>query len=328
MKRITTAAITAGAFAGAGVAASLLRRQRIVQRRRHLGGDVPFGSLRGDRYTVVAEDGVAINVEVDEPDADGDHDLTLVFVHGWMCDLDTWHFQRQHLRGSARLVFVDQRGHGASGVTSAANSSLDHLADDLARVIREHGKGRVVVVGHSMGGMATMQLAADHAELFGGTVVGVVLVGTSAGKLVRGTPALERLAWLVRRSGPVLDWGRAFNSETVIRRWAVGPDADPARAAMVDEMISRAPTRVVADFYPNFPALDLFEALSTLADVPVTVVCGTSDLLTPPKHSRRLAEAIDGARLVLVEGAGHMVMLENPREVDDAIDAIVGEVMG
>lgn len=328
MKRITTAAITAGAFAGAGVAASLLRRQRIVQRRRHLGGDVPFGSLRGDRYTVVAGDGVAINVEVDEPDADGDHDLTLVFVHGWMCDLDTWHFQRQHLRGSARLVFVDQRGHGASGVTSAANSSLDHLADDLARVIREHGKGRVVVVGHSMGGMATMQLAADHAELFGGTVVGVVLVGTSAGKLVRGTPALERLAWLVRRSGPVLDWGRAFNSETVIRRWAVGPDADPARAAMADEMISRAPTRVVADFYPNFPALDLFEALSTLADVPVTVVCGTSDLLTPPKHSRRLAEAIDGARLVLVEGAGHMVMLENPREVDDAIDAIVGEVMG
>lgn len=326
MKRITTAAITAGAFAGAGVAASLLRRQRIVQRRRHLGGDAPFGSVRGDRYTVEAADGVAINVEVDEPDADGDADLTIVFVHGWMCDQDTWHFQRLHLRGSARLVFVDQRGHGASGVTSAANSSLAHLADDLARVIREHGKGRVVVVGHSMGGMATMQLAADHAELFGGTVVGVALVGTSAGKLVRGTPALERLAWLVRRSGPLLDWGRAFNSETVIRRWAVGPDADPARAAMADEMISRAPSRVVADFYPNFPSLDLFEALSTLADVPVTVVCGTADLLTPPKHSRRLAEAIDGARLVLAEGAGHMVMLENPREVDDAIDDLVAQV--
>ncbi|WP_229051821.1 alpha/beta fold hydrolase [Aeromicrobium sp. Leaf350] len=326
MKRITTAAVTAAAFAGAGVAASLLRRQRIVERRRHLGGDVPFGSVRGERHTVVAQDGTELNVEVDEPDADGDDGLTIVFVHGWMCDQDTWHFQRLHLRGSARLVFVDQRGHGASGPTSGANSDLSHLADDLARVIAAHGKGRVVVVGHSMGGMATMQLAADFPELFGGTVVGVALVGTSAGKLVRGTPALERLAWFVRRSGPVLDWGRAFNSETVIRRWAVGPDADPQRAAMADEMISRAPSRVIADFYPNFPSLDLFDALSTLADVPVTVVCGTSDLLTPPKHSRRLAEAIDGARLVLVEGAGHMVMLEDPDDVSDAIDALVERV--
>ncbi|RYI98906.1 MAG: hypothetical protein EON52_27125, partial [Actinomycetales bacterium] len=169
MKRITTAAITAGAFAGAGVAASLLRRQRIVQRRRHLGGDAPFGSVRGDRYTVEAADGVAINVEVDEPDADGDADLTIVFVHGWMCDQDTWHFQRLHLRGSARLVFVDQRGHGASGVTTAGNSSLTHLADDLARVIRELHRGHAAHrVAHDDD--ATLAVLADHA----GEVVGEV----------------------------------------------------------------------------------------------------------------------------------------------------------
>ncbi|MFT4299425.1 MAG: alpha/beta hydrolase [Aeromicrobium sp.] len=323
MRRLTTAALTAGAFVGAGLAASAVRHRRITARREHLPGDTPFGSVRSTGHTVIAADGTPLHVEVEEPAAGDRRGPTIVFVHGWMCDQDTWHFQRLALRGRARMVFIDQRGHGASGATTAENSSLAHLADDLARVIAEHGRGRVVLVGHSMGGMAIMQLAADHPQLFGGTVVGVVLVGTSAGKLMRGKPVLERLGGVVRAAGPVLDWGRSFNSTSLVRRWAVGPDADPRAVAMCDEMIARAPTRLLVDFYPNFPSLDLFEALRTLADVPVTVLCGTDDLLTPAKHSRRLAEAIEGARLVLVPGAGHMVMLEQPEPVDAAVTALV-----
>ncbi|MFT4188854.1 MAG: alpha/beta hydrolase [Aeromicrobium sp.] len=322
MKRLTKLAVTAGAFASAGAAAAVLRQRRVHDRRRQLVGDQPFGSVRGEEFAVIAADGTPLHVEVD--DAPGD--LTVVFVHGWMCDQDTWHFQRLHLRGRVRTVYLDHRGHGRSGATHSENSTFALLADDLARVIEAHARGRVLLVGHSMGGMTIMRLAADRPDLFGRVVVGALLVGTSAGKLMRGKPALERLGGLLRLSSPVLDWGRAFNSSSVVKRWAVGPDASPAAAAMCDEMIARASTRVLLDFYPNFPSLDLFEALSTFADIPVTVLCGTDDLLTPAKHSKRLAEEIDGAELVLVEGAGHMVMLEQPGPVDDAIDALVSRV--
>ncbi|EFQ81797.1 hydrolase, alpha/beta domain protein [Aeromicrobium marinum DSM 15272] len=327
MKRLTTAAVTAGAFAAAGATATVLNQRRAHHRRLRRGEAVEFGSVRGDRHTVVASDGIAINLEIDEVDPGTQDPVTLVLVHGWMCDLDTWHYQRLALRGRVRIIAVDQRGHGRSGRTSGRSSTFPLLADDLARVIEAHAPtGPVVLVGHSMGGMAVMQLAADRPDLFGGPVAGVMLIGTSAGRLVRGNAALQRVGALIGVSSPLLDWGRGFNSYSVIRRWAVGPDAAERHADMSNEMILRAPTRVITDFYPNFPSLDLFHALPTLATVRTVVLCGTADLLTPPKHSRRLADEIDSATLTLVDGAGHMVMFEEHERVTEALEHLVAEV--
>lgn len=327
MNRLSTAAVTAGAFATAGLAARVLTDRRADARRRRRGEDVEFGSVRGPVATVVGHDGVRINVEVDPPGPEADPDLTIVFVHGWMCDLDTWHYQRLALRGQARLILVDQRGHGRSDATTAASSTLHDLADDLARVIAEQAPtGRVVLVGHSMGGMTIMRLAIDRPDLFGDRVAGAVLIGTSAGRLVRGNPVLLRFGRLIRAASPLLDQGRAFNSYSVIKRWAVGPGAAEKHADMANEMILRAPSRVVADFYPNFPTLDLTAGLDVLGRVPVALVCGTDDLMTPAKHSRRLAADIPGAALTLIPGAGHMVMLEAAGQVTAVIEGLMREV--
>lgn len=317
MKRATALLTTVGAFGAAGVAATVLKDRQRAERRKRRGEDVEFGTVRGEEHTVVAADGTAIHVEVDEHEGG---DLTVVFVHGWMCDLDTWHYQRLALRGRVRMVLMDHRGHGRSGRTHADNSALPLLADDLARVIEAHApSGRLLLVGHSMGGMTIMQLAADRPGIVADRVAGVALIGTSAGKLVRSSPALMRLGPVLRRVGPVADWGRGFNSYSVMRRWAVGPHAQERHADMTDEMIRRTPSRVLVDFYPNFLTLDLFGALETLADVDTVVIGGTDDMLTPLKHSRRLAGAIDGARLVIVPGAGHMVMFESHVTVTQAL---------
>lgn len=323
-QRAAVLASTAGAFVAAGVAARFVNTRTRRQRQARRGEHVVFGSVHGPRRTVTASDGVAINVEVDDGP---DDEPTVVLVHGWMCTLDTWHYQRLALRGRCRMVLMDQRSHGRSGRAKASSSTIEQLADDLDRVITECApRGPVVLVGHSMGGMTIQQLAADRPDLFGDRVVGVALISTSSGRLMRGSPGLERLAPVIRMSGAILDWGRAFNSYSVVRRWAVGPDAQERHVDMVDEMILQAPTHVVLDFYAAFTTLDLTTGLKGLGVAETVVMCGTKDMLTPIKHSRRLAKAIPDARLVELEGAGHMVVFEAHQAVTEALEDLLESV--
>lgn len=326
MRGRTKALVGSGvAFVAAGAAATLFSERVSARRHLRLGEEVPFGSVHGTSHWVTTPDGVRLHVEVDE--ADDPHAPTVVLVHGWTCDLDTWHYQRLALRGRARLVLVDLRSHGASGRARPARSMLADLADDLDLVIRRFApKGPLVLVGHSMGGMAVMQLAAQDPRLVAGRVEGVVLLSTSAGDLLRSSPVLRRVRPLLRASGPAVEWGRRFNSYSVVRRWAVGPDADEKHADMADQMIARARTHVFWDFYPAFGELDLYDALPALGIAETVVVCGTRDLLTPPRHARRLAEEIPGARLELVDGAGHMIMFEEHERVTKVIEDVVEHV--
>ena len=325
MKRkiATKAAVTAGAFVVAGVGATVLNDR--LRNRRHLrrGEDVAFGSVHSAPISITGHDGVAINVEVD----DGPLSPTVVFLHGWMCTLDTWHYQRVAMRGNTRLILVDHRSHGGSARAHPADSSLQDLAEDLAIVLdRLVPKGPIVLVGHSMGGMTIQQLAIDSPEWFDKRVKGVALIGTSGGQLVRSSPALRRMIPVLRRMNSALDWGRAFNSYSVMRRWAVGPNAEPKHVDMVDEMILRAPSRVIWDFHHNFVGMDLTAGHKTLGKARTVVVGGRHDMLTPYKHSLKLVEDIPGAELVTAEKSGHMMMFEEHELVTQTIEQLVEQV--
>ena len=324
MSRVAKVATTAGAFAVAGVAASLLNGRQRHHRRLRRGEDIEFGSVRSKRITLKATDGVKLNVEVDEADR---KTPTVVFVHGWLESMDLWHYQRLALRGSVRMVFVDMRSHGGSGRSHSDNSSIRHLADDLHLVIKQLvPRGPIVLVGHSMGGMAIMELAANEPALFGTRIQGVVLIATSSGRLLRTSPALKRLVPLLRVAAPVLDWGRAFNSYSIVRRWATGPGAHERHVDMTNELILQSPTHVLMDFYPNFISLDLTKGLDALGRAHTVVVGGTHDQITPIKHSRVLADLIPDASLAAVEDAGHMVMFEEHERISEIIEDVLGKV--
>jgi pimeloyl-ACP methyl ester carboxylesterase len=319
MSAATKIATTAGAVVAAGVAATLLNNRKTERRRLRRGEDIPFGSVHSAARRVVSADGIGINVEIDEPDEPSDLP-TLVFVHGIVCSIDAWHYQRLALRGTARMVFMDHRSHGASDVADRESSTIENLADDLFAVMEECTTGPVVLVGHSMGGMTIMQLAADHPELFGERVRGVVLVSTSPGPLlIVATPALRRIVPAVRRLAPVVDWGRGFNSFALMQRVALGPHAQERHVDMTNEMVLHAPTRVLTDFHPLFASLDLKHALETLSHVPTVVVSGTHDAITPLSHGRRIADGVAGSTLVILEDTGHMAILEEHVRVTELI---------
>ena len=331
-------AAAAGTLVAGGVAAALASRRAVRNRRARSTSQDPFGSLRSEPVQVRTTDGIRLHAEVDEPD-DPASGATIVFVHGYALNLDCWHFQRAWFRGSHRLVFFDQRSHGRSERSPSGNATIDQLGRDLRAVIDELApEGPVILVGHSMGGMAIMSLAEHHPDLFGGRVVGVGLVATTAGGLKTHrviNPYLPdrlmrqvtpRVMALLARAPGLVDGARRTGSDIgflVTSRMAFASEVPTPYIEFVDEMLARTPFEVLADFFPNFDDLDKFAVLHAFEQVPTVIVCGTDDLLTSIGHSRKMASRIYGAELVEIPEAGHMVILERAAEVNEALERMV-----
>ncbi|WP_121256837.1 alpha/beta fold hydrolase [Nocardioides ferulae] len=339
--RIIGTVAGAAGVAVAGAAYGVVRqRHRISQRP---GEPIPLGELRSAPLTVVADDGVPLHVEVDEPES-ARSPVTVVFCHGYSLNLDCWHFQRAALRGRVRSVFYDQRSHGRSGRSSLENATIDQLGHDLRRVLDEVvPEGPVVLVGHSMGGMTIVAFAEQYPDFFGDRVVGVGLISTTAGGLdvgrllmpvlpaKLGLPVAQRtIATLARRHATVDAVRRAGKSVAMVTTdlFAFGDDVPGPYVEFVDEMLSATPFEVVAEFFPAFGSLDKFHAVQVIGQVPTLIVCGDRDRLTSIGHSRKLHAQIPGSRLVEYERAGHMVILERHAQVNAELEKLLAEAEG
>ena len=338
MRYAGIAGATIGVLA-AGAAAGILAERKLVARKRAAAAQ-PFGSVRGTRHTVVAEDGLELYAEVDEPDGAGDRPVTVVFVHGYALNLDCWHFQRLAMRAEHRLVLYDQRSHGRSARSRNEHCTIDYLGLDLATVIDELtcDDDPVVLVGHSMGGMTIMAFAEQHPELFGAKILGVALISTSAGELQASTLGLPGLPGrVIRRLSPavmatmaraprLVERGRRVGSDigfVVTRRLAFGTEVPQEYVDFTDEMLAATPFDVVADFFPGFDGHQKYSALETIGTVPTIVVAGGRDQITPFAHSKRIADRLPDAELVELPEAGHMVLLEFHDEVSKALERLV-----
>ncbi|MEW9546773.1 alpha/beta fold hydrolase [Nonomuraea sp. NPDC050783] len=336
----------AGALVGAasaGVAAAAMAKRYAVGRirlRPDAEASEPFGELRGRERTHITSDGVALHVEVDGPD---DAPLTVVFCHGYCLSLESWHYQRKDLRENYRLVLWDQRSHGRSQRAQADESMIDRLGDDLAEVIEEFVPGPCVLVGHSMGGMTIMALADRHPGLFGERIRAVALLATSAGRLAEltlGLPAalskvVHRFApstvSMLGKRGTLIDRTRHAGSDLafLITRYMGFGDSKNVSPTVVDfaeSMIRATPTQVIADFYPALMNHDKLAALHVLDPVPTAIMVGDHDWLTPPDHSRAIAAALPKAQLTEVPDTSHLIQLERPGVVNDALRDLIKRV--
>jgi len=357
-RRITGVAGLAAGAAAAGAGAILAAERIAVGRVRLIRKSAepePLGTLRGRVLTVLADDGVPLHVEIDEPAGAGGpreigrhigveqaNPVTVIFCHGYTLNQDSWHFQRRDLRGY-RLVFWDQRDHGRSGRSEGGPASIDRLGADLDLVIKAVAPGDmpVVLVGHSMGGMTIMALAGQKPDLFGTKVVGVTLISSAAGGLEAGSPWMPGpLRLVLQRTLPMMLRGAATGYRAILverGRRAAGELAflstrylgfgdlgvNPAVVDFLEQMIRSTPMSVVAEYSQALYKVDMRATLSVLGRVPVTVMIGELDRLISPALGLELAGQIPDAELVCVAGAGHALMLECPRLVNESITALV-----
>ena len=342
------AAAAAGgiAIAGAGWAGrSAVRRSRAYavtgRDRVHV-----FPFVADKEVAVPASDGLVLHAEINEPEGwTPDTGPTVVLVHGFVLNLSSWVHQRRALVDAGyRVVCYDQRNHGISEVGDLAHCTIDQLGKDLRAILdATTPEGQIVLVGHSMGGMTIMSFAGRYPELTRDRLAGAALIATSAGgdSLVQlGLGAtFDRiiaklgpgfLGGLGKREGlwgSLRAAGRAVENHFV-QKYAFGTEMPREMLRAVATMVFGTRLDTIGAFLPELDELDVRETLPGLVETPVLIVAGSKDVLTPPQHSEALAQALPAAEHVVVPGVGHLLQLERPGPVTEAVFGLLERPRG
>jgi pimeloyl-ACP methyl ester carboxylesterase len=246
--------------------------------------------------TVAAPDGVEIAATVHSSG-----DLTVLLLHGWMCDQTYWEAQVPALSGHFGVVSVDLAGHGLSG-TDRQTWTTAALAEDVAAVVSQLALENVVVVGHSMGGRVALEVA----RLLPGTVVGVIGVDTLHDAEEKLDP--EEVAGLL--AGFEADFGATCSGfvRSMFGQGAPGETVDEVALDMCS-----GPADIGTALIRDYVAYDLAAALQA-AGVPVRVV--NADKWPTNLSGNREYADFDA---VIIEGHGHFLMQEAPGELNAAL---------
>ncbi len=222
----------------------------------------------------------------------------LLLIHGAGGSRLSWPAELRRLAGHPVLA-VDLPGHGRS--EAPACESIGAYAAAVVSLIDALALKQVVVGGHSMGGAIAQTIALGHPD----RVAGLVLMGT--GPLLRVSPTLL--------GGILQDFERTV---ALIGKWSFSPDASPDLQRLAIGVMGEAGPDVL---HADFLACDRFDVSDRLAEIhaPTLVIGGTADKMTPLKLSQALVQGIAGAELQVIQGGGHMFVLEQPGPVATAI---------
>lgn len=235
----------------------------------------------------------------------------VVLLHGFPLSGAMWRPQGEDLGDRWQVVAPDFRGFGASDPPAGA-MTLEAYADDVLRVADALGLSRFVLGGLSMGGYVVFRVLVRAA----GRVEAVILADTRADPDTEDSRR-RRLDGIARieREGP-----EGFLAD--LTATLVGPTTRARRSDVLETVRAMAraahPRGLTAALAAMAERPDSRPMLSRLA-VPVLVLVGEEDTVTPPDVARAMAAAIPGARLVVVPGAGHLASLEQPEAFTGAV---------
>ncbi|NJN66598.1 MAG: alpha/beta hydrolase [Chloroflexaceae bacterium] len=235
----------------------------------------------------------------------GDGEPALFLVHGAGATHQHWGLQlRAFLEDAGRVALFDLPGHGRS--PGPGRSSVANYSSVLLALLDALEVERAVLAGHSMGGAIALWTALTSPL----RVVGLVLVGTGARLPV--LPALFEF----------LEQGNLAEAAQAIVQRAYGSKALPGLRKVGEAAFRQNDPKV---FYEDLLACSTYDVMTRLDDIrcPTLIICGDEDGITPPRFSRYLHGHLAGSKLVMVHGAGHMVLMERP----DAVNAAVREFL-
>jgi 3-oxoadipate enol-lactonase len=229
---------------------------------------------------------------------------TVVLSHALGCDMTMWDQLANVLSLDCRVICYDHRGHGGSSAPQGPYT-MDELADDAARLLRELDSGPVVWIGLSMGAMVGQELALRHPSL-----VAALVVANATSEYT----AAAKSMW-AQRIDKVAREGVASIADSVMERY-FGESfraAHPATVARFRRRVAATNSQGYASCCAAVAAINTSARLPAIR-IPVLVIAGALDAGTPPAQSAEIAQRITGATLHIIEHAAHLSAVEAPAE--------------
>jgi pimeloyl-ACP methyl ester carboxylesterase len=231
----------------------------------------------------------------------------VLLLHGGGGSHLSWPPQIRRLSGQ-RVFTLDLPGHGKS--EGIGRQDIDEYTKAIIEFMKVLRLSAAVMVGFSMGGAIALSLALGARK----RVLGLGLVGSGA-KMRVAKSTLEMAA----------------NPSTF--QSAVETIVENSYSHTADERLKELAVKQMAEtrqavLYGDFLACDSFDVMGVVNKirVPTLLICGSEDRMMPPNRSEYLRDQIDGARLHVIEGAGHMVMIERPEEVASLLAGLLDQI--
>ena len=231
---------------------------------------------------------------------------TVVLLHAFPIGANLWEPQMRSLPDGWRLIAPDLRGFGGSTeLDTVNNASMSDYAEDVVALMDELGIRRAVIGGASMGGYAAFALL----QALGDRVDGLVLANTRAGADSPEARANRRnMLALVDREGPS---GVSRDMMPRLLGKTTQETNSPVEAFVRRLIKQQSPIAIRTAIHRMMHRPDSTPLLAKIT-VPTLVITGEEDALIPVDDSRAMAQAVPGATLVIVPGAGHLANLEQP----------------
>jgi pimeloyl-ACP methyl ester carboxylesterase len=216
----------------------------------------------------------------------------LVFIHGSGGDHTNWIQQYTPLKERFAIAALDLPGHGRS--EGAGEHEVSAYVDWVKKILDGLGICKPIMIGHSLGAAICLSFVIRYPD----AAVAVVPVG--GGVKMPVNPAI--MEGLKQDPGAVIALAAKLSVAKVNRERC---------SELLREGLARVNPRIIRDDFTACNGLDITETVAGIR-IPALVICGAEDKMTPPSLSQFIRDSIPEARLALIEGAGHFIMLENP----------------
>lgn len=246
---------------------------------------------------------------VNENDFD-ERKQNLIFIHGSGGNHSIWSYQYGHLHKKYNIAAVNLPGHGSSG--GQGEKHVKNYSEWIKKLLFVLRWQRSILVGHSLGSAIALQFAISHPE----NIAGIVCIGAGM-KMPVNSFFLEFL-----QTNPPEVPAEIID---LICKYSLAKENRLRLSAPLKESIAQSRVDILYGDLFACNELDLTQETSKI-NAPVLIVCGAEDKMTPPDLSRALAAGIGKAALEIVEGAGHMVMIEKPSEFNSSLEKFAASV--
>jgi len=229
----------------------------------------------------------------------------VILLHGWLGSWGLWQETMAYLGASYRTYALDFWGFGESGRKRETYAVQDFVSL-VDQFMEQLGIARAPLVGHSMGGTVSLEMAIIYPERVSKVVVaGSPIVGSSLAPLLKMAGVRPIAFMLFNLMGPFRAWMKYFYSRQIC--------TDPRFPEMMDRDLSRTTLESFLLSIASLRRTDLRDLL-TLVKVPTLGFYGDKDRVVDPLQWQSLQKGIPHARIELFPTAGHFMMLEKPAE--------------